>query len=484
MFKKVALLVLGLTFAGMAVPPKGFVYTQGKDFMLDGKKFFYGGNNIYFLLTMTDTARQHRIFDSLQAHKINVVRCWGFSCNSATSWQPTPTTINEDALKTLDYGLKLAREHCIRIVLPLVNHWDYDEDKKKVNGGMSWYVKVLLNRDDISAFSNQTLFYTDSKCKDAYKNYVKSIINRKNIYTGILYKDDPFIFSWQLANEPRDRSNNGGDNSGTRLYNWINEMGAYVKGLAPNHMVSTGEEGGGTNGKSEPTGAEDGVDFVRNTNCQYIDFATVHLYAISWGNWDDNKCNTYIKNRVSKVNKPIVIEEFGLEKSNDNTRVTRFSSWIKTAIDNGYNGFNPWMMTDQGIDDDGWAFRFDSPTGKLITDNAKIMYDKCPACKEDCVTASRPLLDNKLRGTSNLQINNQNNMIVFTFSPNKNYENKISIYNAAGVLVKTLNAKLDNTGLFVAQWNGRLDNGKKLSTNVYWCTLNNSTEKTRFVVVK
>ena len=39
-------------------------------------------------------------------------------------------------------------------------------------------------------------------CRSAFKTYVKKIVNRRNSITGVLYRDDPTIMAWDLANEP------------------------------------------------------------------------------------------------------------------------------------------------------------------------------------------------------------------------------------------------------------------------------------------
>ncbi len=42
------------------------------------------------------------------------------------------------------------------------------------------------------------LFYTDYNCKQAYMNYVNMLLQRTNTYTGVQYKNDPTIFSFEL----------------------------------------------------------------------------------------------------------------------------------------------------------------------------------------------------------------------------------------------------------------------------------------------
>ena len=39
------------------------------------------------------------------------------------------------------------------------------------------------------------LFYTYELCIDMWKKHIKTVINRRNVYTGKRYKDDDTIFS-------------------------------------------------------------------------------------------------------------------------------------------------------------------------------------------------------------------------------------------------------------------------------------------------
>ena len=75
----------------------------------------------------------------------------------------------------------------------------------------------------------------------AYKNYVKTILSRTNTYTGLLYSEDPAIFAWELANEPRTSNNyeiSRGLQPGGMIKAWISEMAAFVRSLDQKHMVS------------------------------------------------------------------------------------------------------------------------------------------------------------------------------------------------------------------------------------------------------
>ena len=47
------------------------------------------------------------------------------------------------------------------------------------------------------------LFFSDPGTREIYKGHVKELLERRNKYSGVLYKEDPTIFAWNLINEPR-----------------------------------------------------------------------------------------------------------------------------------------------------------------------------------------------------------------------------------------------------------------------------------------
>ena len=55
----------------------------------------------------------------------------------------------------------------------------------------------------------------------AYLDFVTAIVLRKNSITGVLYRDDPTILAWDIANEP----SNPGDETGNIL-----QVGPSAKG--------------------------------------------------------------------------------------------------------------------------------------------------------------------------------------------------------------------------------------------------------------
>ena len=46
-------------------------------------------------------------------------------------------------------------------------------------------------------------YYIDRPTRELYKRHMDRIVQRVNVYSGVLYRDDPTIFGWDVMNEPR-----------------------------------------------------------------------------------------------------------------------------------------------------------------------------------------------------------------------------------------------------------------------------------------
>ncbi len=349
--------------------PAGFVHTNGTQFVLDGKPFYFQGTNIYYAglidyvgndwLTEADVDELMR---ECASKGIKVIRMWAFANGDwydIQTIQPSLGQYNETALRRLDYAVKKAKDNGIRVILPFVNYWDE-------YNGMQWYVNEALG-----VGKSKYLFYTDATVKQHYKNYVNMLINRTNHHTGVKYKDEPAIFAWELANEP-----GGNDNRGDNVYNWISEMAKYVKQLDPHHMVATGEEGFKTGGSGWTEDGSKGVDFERNVKIPEIDFATIHCYP-DWWHKDLNWVDWFIEDRAKtahSANKPIVLEEYGRFDSHGD-RDAAYTRWHSLANRLDYGGFAVWQMV-KTIRDTHFDFTFDSSTAGIIASNANYLNNK------------------------------------------------------------------------------------------------------------
>jgi hypothetical protein len=343
-----------------------FVYRDGTNFMLNGQSFYYAGSNLYYLGLTPDQTRVNNLLQGFQNKGVKVLRIWAFNNRPDDGIQTSLGVYNETRFRELDYAVAKARDYGIRVILTMVNNWnDYN--------GMQWYVDQRLGSGQ-----PHYKFYSDSSVKQDFKNYVSTLLNRTNYYTGQQYKNDPYVFAWELANEPRNTSYTTNDN-GDMMLNWINEMGAYIKGIDPNHMLTTGEEGFryNTSGSSSyPDSGYDKTDFARNILSSYVDFATIHVYPQHWGGLDDNWVNYYLNDRAdlahNVANKPIVMEEYGVETS-DTTfggRDARFTKWQQYASAADFDGTMVWQMED--FTNTSFSFDFSTSTATVIQNMAGV----------------------------------------------------------------------------------------------------------------
>lgn len=128
-----------------------------------------------------------------------------------------------------------------------------------------------------SAFDEWTVydFYTDERVRLLFKAHLGAMVLRRNSVTGVLYRDDPTIFSWDLINEPRC-SACPGPSKGDALQIWATEMSSFMKAIDPNHLVTISSEG--YYGESFPSNMLqnpglwavcEGVDFERCGMCPF-----------------------------------------------------------------------------------------------------------------------------------------------------------------------------------------------------------------------
>ena len=342
-----------------------FVTRNGTSFDLAGQQFRFGGTNNYYLHYKSQLMVDD-VFNDAVAMNFRVIRAWtslecggdrpnsAGGCSQGTDlWmQRWSNTVNNpvyntgaNGLQKLDYMLAKANQLGVKLILPLVNNWrDF--------GGMDQYVTWYGLQ-----FHDQ--FYTDARIRGDYRDWVSTLVNRTNTITGVQYKNDPAIFSWELANEPRC-INASLPTSGTctqqTLVDWASEMSTFIKSIDPNHMVSIGDEGFlDWNRPSDwPYNAADGVDHEALTSLPNIDFGTYHVYPDHWGR-DVNWVTQWITDHATasaNYGKPIILEEFGYQ--NQSLRDSSYTTWTNTVRTTNQAGWLVWILT--GIQDDGQLY--------------------------------------------------------------------------------------------------------------------------------
>lgn len=301
--------------------PVEFVTRDGTGLFVEDEAYRIEGCNTYYLMVYAadDTLRGYvdAVLDAAADLELNAVRTWAFN-DGPDAWnalQTAPGKFSEKVLRGLDYVVEQAGRRGLRLILPLVNYWpDY--------GGMDQYVAWSPDaerRDD---------FYRDAWCRRAFKQQVRTVVERVNRRTGVPYREDPTILAWELANEPRCPS----DPSGWRLQRWIEEMTAFVRSLDDNHLVSVGLEGFFGNWTDRPNPPRwpsgQGTGFVWNHEPATVDLATFHLYPDHW--WmHPGEGIPWIRRHVTaarELGKPLLLEEYG-KRGTSAARRRCFRSW-------------------------------------------------------------------------------------------------------------------------------------------------------------
>lgn len=371
-----------------AAHPEGFVYADGSKFMCDGSPYYYGGTNCYYL-TYKSKSEVKNVFDDASKMGLKVIRIWGnldvgkktgkvdsqsghevFEGNNDGTGEKDGVyfqywddkagkpVVNEgeDGLRRLDYVIKQAEEHNMKLVITFTNYWE-------AFGGMGQYVKWYQMSQGKSVGNSKVDekdtcdFYTNETIKGWYKDYIKTLLNHTNYYTGEKLMDSEAVFSWELSNEPRCTVDEFCKDD--ILYNWAKEMSAYVKSIDPYHMVSVGDEGFYNLGYQEaakqdlPSAAYSGyygVDFNKLMTIDTVDFGTPHMYVDQWGfdlGDDDLEWIKRHAQTTASADKPVIFEEFGL--TDKTKRDAAYSDWLDIVTGDyyegvEYQGFNYWMI--------------------------------------------------------------------------------------------------------------------------------------------
>ena len=374
--------------------PGEFVSVHAGGFRLRGKPWRYGGTNCYYL-----HQKSHYMIDSVlndaAAMSLRSVRAWAFcdGQNGDRPLQPYPYNYDEDAFDSLDYSVYKAGQLGLKLVLALTNNWkDY--------GGMPQYVQWFLGLPDDEYSDdpvNHDRFYTTRSIRNCYKAWARHVIRRRNPYTGLRYNEDPTIMAWELANEPRNRS----DKSGGQVLAWVREMSAYIKFLAPRQLVAVGDEGfyGDPNNDDYPYSDYEGNRWKKFVAVPTVDYGTVHLYPGHWGEtppkadptaWGTTWINDHLRDGA-RLRKPVVIEEYGLQIDASKgtpdvaARDAAYTAWTN-AVEAGGAGDHFWLLTSR-VDDGSFYPDYDgfrimwrnddsnpsNSTAHLLADHARTM---------------------------------------------------------------------------------------------------------------
>ena len=319
----------------VAVNKADFITTNGIHFSLKGSSYNVVGSNMWYggylgsSGKVGDRARLIKELDNLKAIGINNLRVLAVSEKSELNSAVHPATTNgfgqydEELLAGLDFLIAEMAKRDMSIVIYLNNFWQW-------SGGMTQYMGWIdgkpvqdpnVTNDWEGFMAKSASFYQSKKAQTEWRKTIKKIVTRINTVTGKSYINDPAILSWQLANEPRAGNSKTTDKEKAIYVKWVNDSAKYIHELDANHMVSTGSEG--------LMGSNNDEKLYSDAHASpYINYLTYHMWIRNWSWFDQKKpaetwdaglekgthyLNVHI-DIAKKLNKPIVLEEFGLDR--------------------------------------------------------------------------------------------------------------------------------------------------------------------------
>lgn len=290
------LLLLLLSILPLATA-SSFVAVSGSQLTLDGAPFYFVGGNAHQLTDpSTGQGGVDAVLGAASAVGMRVIRTWAFHSNSASMAQ-------------LDYVVKSAQQHGLRLILALGNTW-------KAGGGPEQYL-------DGGAAGGKTIadFYASRSARDRYKAHVIKVISA--------YKDDPTVMGYDAINEGRCPGCDGAQRAARN--DFLDEMIAAIKENATRQLVFAGSEGFYGPGSSRVSlnpgagSACEGDDFEGDSSKASV--AVVHAYfrqvegssELGWAKPGFDSYIPYLAARIDMhaqvaqgLGQPLIIEEWGL----------------------------------------------------------------------------------------------------------------------------------------------------------------------------
>jgi mannan endo-1,4-beta-mannosidase len=251
-----------------------------------------------------------------------------------------PGKWNEEAFVHLDNVIAEAARNNLLVQLCLANWW-------RDTGGVTQYLRwagITDAADEKFPFGinpeRAMLFYTNDETRRLYREHLERLATRRNTVTGVLYRDDPHIFGWELMNEAQAVTSRWPERRA-----WIAEMSAYLKSLDPNHIIAPGDWGYRT--------AAERREWLLDHQLPNVDYCDVHTYPVPDTDVSIDSpaaLREFIDNRAAaafSIKKPLVFGEFGMgvEGYKGFSRTDWYRAFFESNVRAGAAGAMFWILT-------------------------------------------------------------------------------------------------------------------------------------------
>jgi mannan endo-1,4-beta-mannosidase len=215
---------------------ESFVTRSGTRLYVGGRPFRFGGANIEWLGVAgygpfdpngPRFPSHYEVDDAMATARemgVRVVRSqtMGDSVGCGPCIEPALGQFNEEAFERIDYALRSARAHGIKIIPTIVG----DDARGGGTGcvNLRWRQIFVPN----CSITNMPPFWTDATVAGDVERHIKALLDHVNVYTHVAYRNDPTILGWDLLN-------GGGSPSP-----WTRRIAQYIRRLDRRHLVLSG----------------------------------------------------------------------------------------------------------------------------------------------------------------------------------------------------------------------------------------------------
>lgn len=253
-----------------------WIKTVSHDFVINNKKFkFLGANAVYLVFYDELNIDREKVIRYAAKNNIKVLRIfldWGYS-----------------SLHDYDEIISLASKYGVYLILVLTD------------------CCCSSDYPDINNYFQQHAPYCNPlslESVEIFKKRIREIILHRNHLTGILYRDEPVVLAWDIANE-LEFWHFGVD----IVKDWIRDIVRYIKKLDPNHLVTI----------TIPVSTENfdkDKSLYNLFDVPELDYLSFSFYPLAKDYREEELQNFQERiririNRILAFKKPVVIHEFG-----------------------------------------------------------------------------------------------------------------------------------------------------------------------------
>ena len=311
---RLAILLLAITCVLLGAPLKTsgdpFVRVADHELTLDRQPFHFVGANLAIMHGPKNRAAAETVLGAAAKDGVRVARVWAFGEGDADApawlrdnflFRAGPEGWVEGGPRQLDRVIAAAGRAGVKLIITLANNWgDY--------GGVPRYLRWAGVRGEDArgaVYGVEDRFYSDAKMRAWYRAHLERLLKRRNLVTGVPYRDDPTILAWELMNESTVATTAGAQARRA----WVSEMAKAIHDLDPHHLVTPGVSVYRTESERR--------DWLAVCKLPEVDFCDAHFYPEDLlKNRDTALLEAGLDDVVQLAHhvagKPLVLGEFGI----------------------------------------------------------------------------------------------------------------------------------------------------------------------------